>query len=269
MAGHLSPTDLAAIAVGVGLWIPIMLLFSGIMIATTPLVAEANGARDFNNIPTIARQSLWMAFMLGILAMLVLQLMPFLLPLFGVPENLRPKAGLFLHAIGLGMPAVTNEDRARGQDMAQHFQGLAFDALGGDQHEFDQKILKLIQKQEVGVRTGMALMACLGSRYRREVGRERVAEAVGKIGYSSVFQGVIGERIRRKITVLSKFAGRTFLGSVIRATDGENLYFWTSSKTVDHWPNDGEFEVIGEVKTHSTDQHGHQETRLTRVKIAT
>ena len=45
MAGRLSATDLAAIAVGVGLWIPIMLLFSGIMIATTPLVAEANGAK--------------------------------------------------------------------------------------------------------------------------------------------------------------------------------------------------------------------------------
>jgi len=181
----------------------------------------------------------------------------------------RPNRDLIRDNIDVGMPAVTDEDRARGQDMAQHFQGLAFDALGGNQHEFDQKILKLIQKQEVGVRTDMALMACLGSRYRREVGRERVAETVGKIGYSSVFQGVIGERIRRKITVLSKFAGRTFLGSVIRATDGENLYFWTSSKTVDHWPNDGEFEVIGEVKTHSTDQNGHQETRLTRVKIAT
>ena len=118
MAGHLSPTDLAAIAVGVGLWIPIMLLFSGIMIATTPLVAEANGVRDFNNIPTIARQSLWMAFMLGILAMLVLQLMPFLLPLFGVPENLQPKAGLFLHAIGLGMPAVTMYAALRGYSEA-------------------------------------------------------------------------------------------------------------------------------------------------------
>ncbi len=46
MAGHMSSNDLAAIAVGVGLWIPIMLLFSGIMIATTPLVAEANGCEQ-------------------------------------------------------------------------------------------------------------------------------------------------------------------------------------------------------------------------------
>ena len=67
MAGHLSATDLAAIAVGVGLWIPVMLLFSGIMIATTPLVAEANGARTPEKIATIARQSLWVALILGII----------------------------------------------------------------------------------------------------------------------------------------------------------------------------------------------------------
>ncbi|MDM1248075.1 MATE family efflux transporter [Acinetobacter sp. R933-2] len=107
MAGHMSAEDLAAIAVGVGLWIPIMLLFSGIMIATTPLVAEANGARTPKKIPSIVRQSLWVALVLGIIAMLILQAMPLLLPLFGVPDSLLPKASLFLHAIAFGMPAVT------------------------------------------------------------------------------------------------------------------------------------------------------------------
>jgi MATE family multidrug resistance protein len=118
MAGHLSATDLAAIAVGVGLWIPIMLLFSGIMIATTPLVAEAKGARTPEKIATIARQSLWVAFILGMLAGLILQVMPFLLPLFGVPESLQPKASLFLHAIGFGMPAVTMYAALRGYSEA-------------------------------------------------------------------------------------------------------------------------------------------------------
>lgn len=118
MAGHMSATDLAAIAVGVGLWMPIMLLFSGIMIATTPLVAEAKGARTPEKIATIARQSLWIAFILGVIAGLILQLMPALLPLFGVPENLQPKAGLFLHAIGFGMPAVTMYAALRGYSEA-------------------------------------------------------------------------------------------------------------------------------------------------------
>ncbi|TSH77332.1 MATE family efflux transporter [Acinetobacter sp. RF15A] len=118
MAGHLSPTDLAAIAVGVGLWIPVMLLFSGIMIATTPLVAEANGARTPEKIATIARQSLWVALVLGIIAGLILQILPWVLPLLGVPETLQPKASLFLHAIGFGMPAVTMYAALRGYSEA-------------------------------------------------------------------------------------------------------------------------------------------------------
>ena len=118
MAGHLSANDLAAIAVGVGLWIPVMLLFSGIMIATTPLVAEANGARTPEKIAVIARQSLWVALILGIMACLILQIAPFLLPILGVPEALLPKASLFLHAIGLGMPAVTMYAALRGYSEA-------------------------------------------------------------------------------------------------------------------------------------------------------
>lgn len=118
MAGRLSPTDLAAIAVGVGLWIPVMLLFSGIMIATTPLVAEAKGARTPEKIATIARQSLWVALILGVIAGLVLQVLPLSLPLLGVPESLQPKAGLFLHAIGFGMPAVTMYAALRGYSEA-------------------------------------------------------------------------------------------------------------------------------------------------------
>lgn len=118
MAGHMSAIDLASIAVGVGLWMPIMLLFSGIMIATTPLVAEAHGARTPEKIATIARQSLWVALILGVIAGVILQFMPALLPLFGVPENLIPKASLFLHSIGFGMPAVTMYAALRGYSEA-------------------------------------------------------------------------------------------------------------------------------------------------------
>ncbi|WP_445114796.1 MATE family efflux transporter [Acinetobacter sp. WZC-1] len=107
MAGHMSPADLAAIAVGVGLWLPVLLLFSGIMLATTPLVAEARGARTPEKIPSIIHQALWVALILGIIAMLILQALPLLLPVLGVPGSLLPKASLFLHAIGFGMPAVT------------------------------------------------------------------------------------------------------------------------------------------------------------------
>ncbi len=182
----------------------------------------------------------------------------------------RPNRELIRDSIDVGMPEVTEEDRVRGHAMSEHFQGLIFDTLGAKEfNDFDQKILGLIQKSEIKIRTEMAYMACLGSRYRKEITRERVADRVGKIGTTSRFQGQVGDNLRRAVRVLSRFAGRTFVGSVVRATDGENLYFWTSSKTVDQWPDENEFTVVGTVKSHSKDQNGHQETRLTRVKIAT
>lgn len=118
MAGHMSADDLAAIGVAVGIWIPIMLLSSGILIATTPLVAEARGANKPKDISHIARQSLWLALIVGVIAGLLLQLMPACLHLFRVPEALHPKASLFLHAIGLGMPAVTLYAALRGYSEA-------------------------------------------------------------------------------------------------------------------------------------------------------
>ena len=47
-----------------------------------------------------------------------LQVLPLTLPLLGVPESLQPKAGLFLHAIGFGMPAVTMYAALRGYSEA-------------------------------------------------------------------------------------------------------------------------------------------------------
>lgn len=178
----------------------------------------------------------------------------------------RPNRDLIRDSLETGDPAVSDEDRARGQAMADHFQGLALTALRGDMSEFDQKVFGLISQDEVGLRSGMSWLACMGSRYRREIAREQVTETINRIGATSRFQGVIGQPLTAQVRVLAKFAGRTFVGSVVRATDGANLYFWTSARTVDEWP-DGEFTVKAAVKAHGQDQYQQEETRLTRVKI--
>ncbi|MFW1829746.1 MATE family efflux transporter, partial [Acinetobacter sp. ULE_I092] len=82
------------------------------------LVAEANGARTPENIPSIGRQALWVALLLGIIGLLILQIIPVLLPLVGVPESLLPKASLFLHAIAFVMPAFTMYSTLRGYSEA-------------------------------------------------------------------------------------------------------------------------------------------------------
>ena len=168
----------------------------------------------------------------------------------------------------MGFRSVTAEDRAQGERFAEHFQGLVFDALSGKANDFDQKIINLITEQEVHVKMGLAYMACLGARYRKDAVKEYRQEQLFKLGHSSIHQGTVGKHLRLDVTVLSKFEGRAFPGSVVRATDGTNIYFWSSSKMIDMWPDTPEqFPIVGVIKAHGTDRDGYQETRLTRVKI--
>lgn len=170
--------------------------------------------------------------------------------------------------VALSFPNVTDADRELGAKMAEHFQGLAFSMLGGQRNEFDQKIMNLITQEDIEANMGMAYMACLGARYHKEIVKEQRQDILNKVVATSIHQGAVGQHLRLNVTVINKFAGKVFAGSVVRATDGTNLYFWTSSKTVDMWPDAPEqFPIVGVVKAHGQDRDGAQETRLTRVKI--
>ncbi|MFB2539568.1 MULTISPECIES: MATE family efflux transporter [unclassified Acinetobacter] len=114
MAGHISAADLAAISVAVGMWFPILVLSSGIMLATSPLIAEAVGAKKNHDIQTITHQSLWIALILGIIAGAILFCMPLAFDALDIPANLHTKSGLFLQSIAFGMPAVALYTALRG-----------------------------------------------------------------------------------------------------------------------------------------------------------
>ncbi|MDP2226668.1 MAG: MATE family efflux transporter [Moraxellaceae bacterium] len=106
MAGQVSPLDLAGVAMGSSLWLPLFLLISGILMATTPLVAEAVGAKNTAEIPHVAHQALWLALLLGIAGFFLLRHIE---PVFGwmnVPENLRTITRNYLEGVSWGMPAV-------------------------------------------------------------------------------------------------------------------------------------------------------------------
>lgn len=170
----------------------------------------------------------------------------------------------------MGCRNVTAEDREHGTRLAEHFQGLVFDALSGRANDFDQKIINLITVAEVHEKLDMAYLACLGARYRKDMVKEFRQEQMVRLGHTSIHQGTVGQKLQLKVTVISKFEGRAFPGSVVRATDGDNLYFWSSSHMIDMWPDTPEqFPIVGTVKAHGIDRDGYQETRLTRVKIVT
>jgi len=183
--------------------------------------------------------------------------------------KLHPNRELIKTQVALSFPNVTDADRELGAKMAEHFQGLAFAMLGAQSNDFDQKIMNLITQEDVEANMGMAYMACLGSRYHKEIVKEQRQESLNKVIATSIHQGAVGQHLRLNVNVINKFAGKVFAGSVVRATDGSNLYFWTSSKTIDMWPDAPEqFPIVGVVKAHGQDRDGAQETRLTRVKLA-
>jgi hypothetical protein len=68
MAGHYSAIDLAAIAIGYNIWLPIFLLFIGMMLGATVVIAQDYGAGRLQRIRDSLPQAMWLALALGLVA---------------------------------------------------------------------------------------------------------------------------------------------------------------------------------------------------------
>lgn len=105
MAGAVSATDMAAVAVGTSIWLPVILLGHGLLQALTPTVAQLNGAGLGCKIAMQVRQSFWLAFFMSVFSLLILwqagkmiHFMPHIDP------NLASIAERYLHALMWGAP---------------------------------------------------------------------------------------------------------------------------------------------------------------------
>ncbi|MDE0242005.1 MAG: MATE family efflux transporter [bacterium] len=106
MAGRVSATDLAGIALGGNLYWPLMLLMSGIVMAVTPSVSQLHGAGRVGDAGAVVRQALWIAVCGGAILTALLQNMDPVYRLFGVDERAIPVAASYLRAASLGLPAM-------------------------------------------------------------------------------------------------------------------------------------------------------------------
>lgn len=72
MAGGVSATDMAAVAVGTSIWLPAILFGHGLLLALTPVIAQLNGAGRRDKIEHQVRQGFWLAFGVSVLIIVVL-----------------------------------------------------------------------------------------------------------------------------------------------------------------------------------------------------
>lgn len=106
MAGQYNKHHLAAIALGNSIWLPVYLLMTGIILATTPKVANLFGARKNNQIGPLVRQSMWMAFFVVIFVVITLCSAYPLLVTMGASEDTAALTMKFIYGIAAGMPAI-------------------------------------------------------------------------------------------------------------------------------------------------------------------
>ncbi len=119
MAGHYSAVDLAAIAIGYNIWLPLYLFTLGIMLAATAIIAQDYGAGRLRKIRDALPQSLWLAVFLGLLAGPLCYSTNPLLELLALDPATHRKSLDYLQAVALGLPAT-----AIFQAMRCHTQGI-------------------------------------------------------------------------------------------------------------------------------------------------
>jgi len=105
MAGAVSATDMAAVAVGTSIWLPAILFGHGLLLALTPTVAQLNGSGRRERIAEQVRQAYWLAFFVAILIMVLLWNAGYVIrAMHDIDEQLALKAGGYLHALLWGAP---------------------------------------------------------------------------------------------------------------------------------------------------------------------
>lgn len=106
IASRYGTVDLAAVAVGSGVYVSVTMLLVGILQAVAPTVAHHYGAGRTDAIGPSLQQGFWLAFALALPGTLILFFPDALLAAARVPDEVAGKAGDYLRATAFGLPAV-------------------------------------------------------------------------------------------------------------------------------------------------------------------
>lgn len=104
MSGQASPTDLAGVAIGASLWVPIQTGLTGILFAITPIVAQMLGQNRKDKVPFTVIQGIYLgAGMAVVVAIFIFVLTDPLLSMMNLEDSVRRIARGFLLAVTAGI----------------------------------------------------------------------------------------------------------------------------------------------------------------------
>lgn len=106
MVSRFSAMDLAALALGVSIYVSVFIGLSGVLQALLPTIGQLFGAKKLNAIGHEVKQGLWLAFFLSCVGCVVLIFAPALLTFAQASPELAEKATLYLRIEALALPAT-------------------------------------------------------------------------------------------------------------------------------------------------------------------
>ncbi|MFJ3055885.1 MATE family efflux transporter [Herbaspirillum sp. NPDC087042] len=106
MVSRFSALDLAALALGVSIYVSVFVGLSGVLQALQPTIGQLFGAGRLGEIGREVKQGLWLALLLSIVGGLVLLFSPLFLSFAKAPPELVEKATLYLRIEALALPAT-------------------------------------------------------------------------------------------------------------------------------------------------------------------
>jgi multidrug resistance protein, MATE family len=106
MAGHASARDLAAVGIGTGIWVPVLLFFIGTLSALQPLISGHRGAGEFSRIMPLTWQGIYIALVGSLVTAAPLLNVQPLLTLLQLDAPTAAIAQGYLTALTWGIPAT-------------------------------------------------------------------------------------------------------------------------------------------------------------------
>jgi MATE family multidrug resistance protein len=114
MAGRYSAEDLAAIAIGQSIWLPVLMFFIGLSTACTTQVARHAGARDTVGVKHSVQQMLWLLWLLSPLGILLVMQADIAFTAMGIDPSVSNITDQYLGYLSFGIPAIISYLALRG-----------------------------------------------------------------------------------------------------------------------------------------------------------
>ena len=106
MAGRYSTLDLAAIALGFSIWMPVTVLIRGVLMAILSIVAFHFGAGETKKIAKEVQQGLWLSILLSIFTLILINYSGSVFQWLNVESEIAVKSEQYLKALAWGIPAI-------------------------------------------------------------------------------------------------------------------------------------------------------------------